>query len=233
MYLSFNQGMTKIRQEFPTNEARNILRHRAEILRLRLKPEFEDCFSISPIDLKPNGSQTRLAFYEPGHVFGKYYEKNNMPYTEDLISDLSKMLYLYNLAVIRGGTAEFDNEPLGDQNDEQGLDVTLDELRKYRYHKTIERNQKLAKEAKKIHGYNCAVCGTNFEQKYGPIGRNFIEAHHKVPLHTLTIEGTITLSARDDFVVVCSNCHSMIHRKDAPPTFEEFLYLYQTINLQK
>ena len=78
-----------------------------------------------------------------------------------------------------------------------------------------ERNVKLIEEAKKNfiarkgHLY-CEVCGFDFTREYGELGNNFIEAHHIKPVSQMK-EGERTKV--EDIVMVCSNCHSMIHRK--------------------
>lgn len=43
----------------------------------------------------------------------------------------------------------------------------------------------LSKAAKRVHGFTCQCCGFNFEQAYGVLGREYIEAHHLVPLSAL------------------------------------------------
>ena len=87
------------------------------------------------------------------------------------------------------------------------------EAKKYRWHRRAERNQKLAADAKKFHGSTCKVCGFNFEQKYGERGKGYIEAHHIVPFADLVKEPEpVTLNPKTDFVVVCANCHRMLHR---------------------
>jgi hypothetical protein len=79
-----------------------------------------------------------------------------------------------------------------------------------------ERNQRLANEAKKDfakkHGGRlfCEVCGFDFTKKYGDRGIGFIECHHKVPVSSFRREKTTSLR---DLVLLCSNCHSMIHNK--------------------
>jgi hypothetical protein len=56
----------------------------------------------------------------------------------------------------------------------------------------------------------CEICGFSFEDKYPPpLGLDFIEAHHKVPLSQIDEISKTTL---DDLILVCSNCHRMIHR---------------------
>jgi putative restriction endonuclease len=47
-------------------------------------------------------------------------------------------------------------------------------------------------------------------KKYGEIGKNYIEGHHIIPVSDLkNNEGTKV----SDIVMLCSNCHSMIHRR--------------------
>lgn len=97
-------------------------------------------------------------------------------------------------------------------NDDEGF---AEGKKKLRVHICRERNYKVIKEAKdrykKINGkLVCEVCGFDFNEKYGEIGEDFIEGHHIVPVSELK-EGDLTKV--DDIVLVCSNCHSMLHRK--------------------
>lgn len=82
-------------------------------------------------------------------------------------------------------------------------------------HLQRERNVKLIETAKKRfiekHGHlYCEVCGFDFEEVYGELGKKFIEAHHIKPVSQMTENEKTNI---DDIVMVCSNCHSMIHRK--------------------
>jgi len=86
---------------------------------------------------------------------------------------------------------------------------------KYRIHKSKERNQKLIslkkqKAFSKNENLPCEICGFSFREKYGDIGVNFIEAHHIIPVSELS--GEIE-SGADDLILVCSNCHRMIHKR--------------------
>ena len=56
----------------------------------------------------------------------------------------------------------------------------------------------------------CEVCGFDFEARYGEMGEGYIECHHIKPISQYTEEDTTTI---DDLVLVCSNCHRMLHRK--------------------
>lgn len=87
---------------------------------------------------------------------------------------------------------------------------------KMRTHLVRERNSKVVKEAKRLfkslHGGRlfCEVCGFDFKEKYGKIGEGFIEAHHKIEFSKIKGKHEIKPS---DFVMVCSNCHSILHRE--------------------
>jgi 5-methylcytosine-specific restriction protein A len=75
------------------------------------------------------------------------------------------------------------------------------------------------KEAIKIHGTTCTVCGFNFERKYGKFGEGYIEIHHLKP-HA-SIRGERAVDPKSDLVPLCSNCHRMIHKPDPMLTIEE------------
>lgn len=54
----------------------------------------------------------------------------------------------------------------------------------------------------------CETCGFAFETVYGELGNGFIHVHHVVPLH---FSGTVETQL-SDLVLLCANCHQMIHR---------------------
>ncbi len=94
---------------------------------------------------------------------------------------------------------------------------------KYRIHRSKERNQKLIalkKQKSLLQNPNmpCEICTFSFKQKYGEIGDKFIETHHIYPISELTEEVKTNL---DDLILVCSNCHKMMHRKRPWLTVEE------------
>ncbi len=76
-------------------------------------------------------------------------------------------------------------------------------------HKRRDRSKILADEAKKRDRYRCKVCDFNFLEKYGPLGINYAESHHLIPLSSLN-ENVKTRS--EDLITVCANCHRMLHK---------------------
>lgn len=222
VYLSMNQGMAELRKELGTTVSHEILMKRALVLQARLTAEQKEVFPVRNIDLKAAGPQTRLAFYEPGHSFGKRYSRESLPSEGVLVSDLQTMLDSYRSLTFKGGYSETSNES-------EELE-TLQEKLSYRLHSSIERNQKLARKAKDHHGFRCQICEMDYAETYGDFGQGYIEAHHLTPLAELPKNGAISLSPVDDFAVLCANCHRMIHRKGAPSTFEEFRRKFRDSN---
>ncbi|MGA9652232.1 HNH endonuclease [Pedobacter sp.] len=49
----------------------------------------------------------------------------------------------------------------------------------------------------------------NFKAVYGEWGEGFIRVHHTKPVAA----GIREVSPKDDMIVLCPNCHSMVHRK--------------------
>lgn len=91
-------------------------------------------------------------------------------------------------------------------------------------HLIRERNQYLITKAKqkfkKEHNGRlfCEVCNFDFTDKYGDLGVDFIEAHHIKPISEMDINEKTKI---EDIVMLCSNCHSMIHRRKPWTTKEE------------
>lgn len=82
-----------------------------------------------------------------------------------------------------------------------------------------ERKEGARKDCLKAHGLNCAVCGLNFEARYGEIGKGFIHVHHLKPLALL--DGEYELDPVADLRPVCPNCHAMLHRREQAMSIEE------------
>lgn len=92
----------------------------------------------------------------------------------------------------------------------ESIIVDKEGKRKLVYSYKYERSPKLRKEALRIHGYKCKACGFDFEERYGELGKGFIEVHHIRPLYTIESESSINPEV--DLVPLCANCHRMIHR---------------------
>lgn len=84
--------------------------------------------------------------------------------------------------------------------------------RKVRLRAEAERSPGLRARALSIHGYACMVCGFDFGEVYGEWGRQYAEVHHVEPLGT-DPDRVREVDPKVDLVVVCANCHRMLHRR--------------------
>ena len=92
------------------------------------------------------------------------------------------------------------------------------------YTTKYERSSKNREAAIRIHGTKCMICGFDFGQKYGELGKGYIEVHHIKSLATL--EQEVVINPETDLICVCANCHRMLHRfKNYIVTVEELKYI--------
>lgn len=86
--------------------------------------------------------------------------------------------------------------------------------KKFKAHMETERNRKVVQLAKarrfeKTGKLECEACNFDFAKIYGESGAGFIEAHHRIPITSIVAPKRVRI---EDFELVCSNCHSMLHR---------------------
>lgn len=92
--------------------------------------------------------------------------------------------------------------------------------------KQIYRSQAAKSECIRLKGCHCSICGFDFEKMYGELGKDYIEVHHITPIGKLsTAEGYEGTDPQNDLIPLCSNCHSMIHRRKEPYRPEEIITL--------
>ncbi|WP_281321905.1 HNH endonuclease [Flavobacterium aestivum] len=99
---------------------------------------------------------------------------------------------------------------LGEEEDEE--ESYTEGKKKVYISKKAERNIKLREKAINIHGTTCKVCTFNFGKTYGSWGEGFIEVHHLIPLGGEDDKIRIT-DPKKNLIVLCANCHRMVHRK--------------------
>jgi 5-methylcytosine-specific restriction enzyme A len=71
------------------------------------------------------------------------------------------------------------------------------------------RSKKIERHLRTHGRLACETCGFDFEAVYGEHGDGYIECHHVVPL----CASGETKTRLHDLILICSNCHRMIHRR--------------------
>lgn len=91
-----------------------------------------------------------------------------------------------------------------------------------------QRNPQLRRLCLEAYGnkYECVVCGMNFVQTYGEIGKEFIEVHHLYPISET--DGEHEVDPANDMIPLCSNCHSMIHRLSDPADWKQLKEMFDS-----
>lgn len=89
--------------------------------------------------------------------------------------------------------------------------------------KTIERSSKLRQFAvqkqQEKGDFSCSICGFNFEQVYGELGKEYIQFHHIKPLSEYTdaeLSDQALKDALSNLIPLCPNCHCMVHKSKEP-----------------
>jgi 5-methylcytosine-specific restriction enzyme A len=77
-----------------------------------------------------------------------------------------------------------------------------------------ERDPRARKACLAHYGYRCAVCKFSFEERYGPLGRDYIHVHHTIELSR--VPPGYQVNPITDLIPLCPNCHAMIHRGTGP-----------------
>lgn len=218
VYLCQGQGVTAVKQDFGKSQYQELYR-RSALIRDRV-PEHKKSFGANTIKL--NGKTTLAREYEPAVAYSKSYKINKLPDNSILEYELLEAIKLYDLLIARGGTDNLETAIdliIGTQKNEKNQNIV--ETKRYIRHSKIERNTKASSEAKKILGTECQGCGLKFEKVYGRRGVGFIEAHHKIPLSELKEGQSVSMDPKQDFAVLCSNCHRMVHKGNSVLSIEQ------------
>jgi len=119
---------------------------------------------------------------------------------------------------VKSSSRQYDLDLGGDAADEGRL---LERLHLAYERDPKIRGRKIAAVRKAAGTISCEACGFNFAAAYGDHGADYIECHHRVPLH---VSGP-TRTNLADLVLLCSNCHRMIHHRRPWLTFEQLCVL--------
>jgi hypothetical protein len=90
-----------------------------------------------------------------------------------------------------------------------------------------ERDPNARKDCLKKYGYDCQICGLNFESEFGMLGKEYIHVHHRIPLADIGEEYIVNPS--EDLIPLCPNCHAMIHRRKPALKVQELIQIRNEI----
>lgn len=168
----------------------------------------------------PNGVYMKLMElrkYDPSYS-GKGLGRKSRPIEQE-IWNLSEHHLQTAVSQIRATLSEIQNGNAtvagGRAIDEPEIAEASEGALVTRLHRFRERDRKIVRDKKRAFlkengSLFCEVCHFDFEEAYGPRGRDFIECHHTVPVSEMEPGAKTKLS---DLALVCANCHRMIHAK--------------------
>ena len=190
------------------------------LIREYVRPDFdciyEDKYSIEEMlsfSVKLKSDDEILAGYS-GYISSKAIEAYIRFYANKLGIDISS---------IQTPDNDLDDNHRTDEYERNMVEGRLTEAKILRRQRNRVARQKCLEDS----GYTCYVCGFNFEKAYGEIGKNFLEVHHTKPLATYDDEHPIPQS---ELCALCSNCHSMVHRKKEVMDVEELKSRFESNN---
>lgn len=218
LYLTLNQGCSLLADSVGVRPARQTLLERAGIMRSRILDKANRLGPIS-LDLNVGGTVWRGKLYEAGSVVAKVYDTSALPHRDEMIADLREGLSLYELLAREGGWDPADD--IAQVAIDDGIaGKGIEQAKRYRQHRSIERQSSHSKAVKKRQGDRCRGCDQRMAEVYGAIGEGMIDAHHLIPLSSLADGQSITFDPVKDFAVLCPNCHRIIHRLPDPSDLE-------------
>ncbi|MGY3190391.1 HNH endonuclease [Lysinibacillus sp. TE18511] len=163
------------------------------------------------IDAQSNGESIYLFYRDIHHTPFKYYGE---VYLVDFQIHSSKpSIFIFSTSFTMSvGLSGLYVEANKTNSVKENFIPDREGMIKVKTHIKYERSLKNRAKAIEIHGTICKACGFNFNEYYGvELARHFIEIHHVVPLSELE-EGK-PIDPNTDLIPLCSNCHSMIHKK--------------------
>ncbi len=163
--------------------------------------------------VKVNGSELNVTDIKSWPKDWSVFEARatKMPVIKDGIPDYTESVQEWGSLMMGMVLALADIVPVEEEQGWHGYsegDARRVELNRYERNPL---NRKLCLAAK---GYECAICGFDFEKVYGKLGYHFIHVHHITPVSQ--VGSGYMINPMKDLIPVCPNCHAMLHRSDPP-----------------
>ena len=229
-------GKMEIRAICGTDEAERLLGYRVwdaddHLIAARATPmDFTRAVALETTEALRFRGDKPLFFETPGQL-----DKQTLRGVRELSAESAALLdaqlpALEPVALPRPGRDDGNEEQptisIFVEDDEETFPEGRERFRQHRYR---ERNSALierVKRARLAHDplVRCQICGFSFVETYGDQGAGFIEAHHILPVSEM--DG-VSETRMEDIILLCSNCHRMIHRRRPWLTIERITELVQ------
>jgi len=195
---------------FITKEKQSIQFQYADILEngiLRIEGETNHSADSKIINASQNGRHIQLFYREIHHTTFIYYgEINLIKHVEN--KELPSK-FIFSVPYDKPDH-NLETELLTHGIVNESIINEAEGRKKIQKHVRYERSKKNRLKAIEIHGCICKACGFDFNAKYGAeLSKDYIEIHH---IESIT-SGQRIINPEIDLVPLCSNCHSMVHRK--------------------
>jgi 5-methylcytosine-specific restriction protein A len=207
LYLTVNQGCTRLKNLTGLGGARRELARRADVLRNKLG-RIPNRLRPIRMDLNVASHIWRGQLYQLGAVVGVEYSARNLPSQADMSADLREAVRVYDFLLSNGSWLS------DDEVEQRAIDdgVPFVHAKRYRYHRSIERQPSHSRRVKKILGTRCMGCDLSMDEVYGSIAAGMVDVHHLIPLSSLDDGAVVTFNPQTDFAILCPSCHRAIHR---------------------
>ncbi len=188
----------------------------------KLRPDYRWCREValiamaSPIESIPNPGHYNFFLPNRGLTNPIHNLKSRKGLTEEQIQDDIWLLFQRHICPGVSTESTQFQIPIGEYGEIEGDLVIIEHIR----YEIKRRNSRIVEEKKndalkKSNGrIRCECCSFDFMERYGEIGKGFIECHHKT--HIAEGERRTQL---EDLALVCSNCHRMLHRRRMDNTY--------------
>jgi 5-methylcytosine-specific restriction enzyme A len=186
--------------------------------------------------LRDGGLAVAKKLLAPGSVsagFGRLVEARRADLSVEAIAVSDRFSHLFSAEELQVARRRLDSLPAtafpkgasfaNTHGDEEETNDYLEGSVKRVTVNAYERRASARNACLRAHGHKCAVCGLDFEVRYGKLGKGFIHVHHKRPLGGL--KASYRLNPKRDLVPVCPNCHAMLHRRTPPLDVEQLRVL--------
>ena len=218
--IGFYIGATVFNERYDNKNPKRIIKSNNKFAGYNVIADAENAYLLEEAERNYELPYSKLDGFGYG-MYNVWYASNN----DSRVKDYRKNIIL-EIEDILANVRKAENDDDEKKYIEGGIIKSVKEVS--RIHRNSEARKKcLEHYFKENENYKCQICYFNFKEKYGELGKNFIEVHH-IQSHTQLSNriGEHEIDPTKDLIPVCSNCHSIIHRKNPPIKIEEMKKLF-------